>query len=80
MVLTSRCNQLDMFAGQQQYFGFSFDFQGQIRYFHFKILMFGLSTSPYIFTNLVRPLVKHWQEQGIKTAIYLNDRDGVSDS
>ena len=40
---------LDPFAGQQQYFGFPFDFQGQIRYFHFKVMMFGLSTSPYIF-------------------------------
>ena len=46
----SGCYHLDLFAGQQQYFGFPFDFQGQIRYFHFTVLMFGLSTSPYIFS------------------------------
>ena len=48
--LMSRCHHLDLFASQQQYFGFPFDFQGQIRYFHFTFMMFGLSMSPNIFS------------------------------
>ena len=34
---------------------------------------FGLSSAPYIFTKLLRPLVKHWRSQGIRAVIYLDD-------
>ena len=78
--LSSGYHHLDLFVGHQQYFGFSFEFQGRIRYFFFTVLMFGLSTGPYIFTKLLRPLVKHWREQGIKTAVYLDDGAGVCDT
>ena len=42
--------------------------------------MFGLSTDPYIFTKLLRPHFKHWWEQGIKTAVYLDDGARVCDT
>lgn len=78
--LTSGYHHLDLFLSHQQYFGFSFEFHGQKRYFYFTVLMFGVCTGPYIFTKLLRPLVKHWRGRGIKTAVYLDDGAGVSDT
>ena len=42
--------------------------------------MFGLSTRPFIFTQILRPLVKQWRTQGIKTVVYLDDGAGVCDT
>ena len=39
----------------------------------FTVLPFDLSSAPYIFTKLLRPLVKHWRSQGIHTVVYLDD-------
>ena len=36
----------------------------------FTVIPFGLSSAPYIFTKLFRPLVKHWRSRGIH---YLDD-------
>ena len=77
---SSGYHHLDLFVGHQQYFGFSFESQGRIRYLFFTVLMFGLRTGPYIFTKLLRPHFKYWWEQGIKTAVYLDDSAGVCDT
>ena len=37
------------------------------------MLPFGLSTVCYVFTKLLRPLIKHWREKGLKAIIYLDD-------
>ena len=39
----------------------------------FSVLPFGLSTACYVFTKVLRPLVKHWRPQGIKTIIHIDD-------
>ena len=39
----------------------------------FTVLPFGLSSAPYIFTKLLRPLVKHWRSQGVRVVVYLDD-------
>ena len=78
--LSSGYHHFDLFRGHQQYFGFSFNFQGRPRYFYYTVLMFGLSTGPFCFTKLLRPLVKHWRELGINTAVYLDDGAGVCDT
>jgi len=44
------------------------------------ILPFGLSTAPYLFTKLLKPLEKHWRLQGICTAIFLDDGWGTDSS
>ena len=38
---------------------------------------FGLSTAPYLFTKLLKPLEKHWRLQGICIAIFLDDGWGT---
>ena len=44
----------------------------------FTVLPFGLSTGPYIFTKVIRPLVKHWRSKAIRIVVYLDDGLGAS--
>ena len=60
--------------------GFSWFFKGKVRYFCFKVLPFGLSSAPYIFTKLFRPLVAHWRQEGIQIVVYLDDGLGEGPS
>ena len=39
----------------------------------FTVLPFGLATASYVFTKLVRPLVRYWRGQGLRTVVYLDD-------
>ena len=42
-------------------------------FYVFTVLPFGLSSAPYIFTKLLKPLEKHWRIQGICIAVFLDD-------
>ena len=46
------------------------------RFFVFAVLPFGLSSTPYVFTKVFRPLVKHWRSRGIPLVLYLDDGAG----
>ena len=37
------------------------------------VLPFGLSSACYLFTKLMRPLVRHWRGRGLKAIVYLDD-------
>jgi hypothetical protein len=37
------------------------------------VLPFGLSTAPYLFTKLLKPLQKHWRYKGICLALFLDN-------
>lgn len=76
--LKSGYHHIDLFVGHQQYTGFSFIMEGRVRYFFFTVLCFGLTTGPFIFTKLLRPLVRHWRGQGIKIALFLDDGAGTN--
>ena len=39
----------------------------------FTVLPFGLSTACYIFTKIVRPLVRYWRARGLRILVYLDD-------
>ena len=39
----------------------------------FNVLPFGISTAAYVFTKVLRCLVKHWRRQGFKVIMYLDD-------
>ena len=39
----------------------------------FRVLPFGLSTACYVFTKLLRPLVKYWRSEGKRVVIYIDD-------
>ena len=72
--LKSGYHHVDIFPEHRQYLGFCWSFQGGVeRYFMFNVLPFGLSSAPYIFTKLLRPLVKLWRCRGLHTVLYLDD-------
>ena len=49
-----------------------------MKYFmYLPFFLFGLSTAPYVFTKLLKPLEKHWRLQGISIAIFLDDGWGT---
>ena len=72
--LKSGYHHLDVFPDHQRFLGFSWVMSdGEPSFFMFTVLPFGLSSARYIFTKLLRPLVKHWRSQGIHTVVYLDD-------
>ena len=62
------------------FLGFSWFYKGKTRYFCFWVLRFGLSSAPYVFTKLFRPLVAYWRKQGIYIVVYLDDGLGEAPS
>ena len=48
------------------------------QFFQFTALPFGLFSAPYIFTKLLKPLVKYWRSQGKSLAIFLDDGIGAA--
>ena len=72
--LKSGYHHLDIFPAHQPYLGFFWPSpSGQENFYMFTVLPFGLSSAPYIFTKLVRPLIKHWRAQGICITVFLDD-------
>ena len=41
--------------------------------YRFVVLPFGLSSAPYVFTKMMRPLVRLWRSKGLKAVVYLDD-------
>ena len=79
--LKSGYHHLDIFPEHQPFLGFSWVMpDGETCFFMFTVLPFGLSSAPYIFTKLLRPLVKHWRAQGIHAVVYLDDGFDVEHS
>jgi len=44
----------------------------------FSVLPFGLSSAPYIFTKLLKPLLKKWRGEGKSIILYLDDGLGTA--
>ena len=62
----------------QKYLGFSMEIGGQVFFFTFTVLSFGLCTGPYIFTKVQKPLVRQWRAKGFKIFMYLGDGLGIA--
>ena len=48
-------------------------FKRKDKLFQFTCLPFGLSSAPYVFTKLLRPVLAYLREQGIRCLMYLDD-------
>ena len=59
-------------------FRFLGSFSGFTRYFQFSGLPFGLSSSPYLFTELLKPLVKKWRTERKFILVFLDDGLGAA--
>ena len=46
---------------------------GNVKWYEFLVLPFGLSSPCYIFTKITRPLIKKWRGEGKQVLIYLDD-------
>ena len=54
--------------------------RGEWRYFVFTVLVFGLSSAPFVFTKVVRVLIKHWRSQAIRIFGFIDDVFGGGSS
>lgn len=53
----------------QKYLGFCWEGL----YYQYRVLPFGVSTAPFLFTKLLRPLLSKWREMGIPVFCYIDD-------
>ena len=53
-------------------------FLGPHQIFQFSVLPFGLSSAPYLFTKLLKPLVKKWRSEAKSIVVYLDDGLGTA--
>ena len=67
--LTSGYHHVDIHPNSQSFLGFKW----KERYYVFTVLPFGLATACYVFTKLLRGLVKLWQGEGIRCVMYIDD-------
>jgi len=77
--LKSGYHHVEIFQPYQTFLSFSWDFQGETRYYIFTVLPFGLSAAPYIFTKILRPLVAWWRANDIYIAVFLDDGWSIAD-
>ena len=67
--LKSGYHHVDIAKEHWKYLGFAWGKQ----FYVFTVLPFGLSSACYIFTKMVRPLVKYWRAKGLRVIVYLDD-------
>ena len=67
--LKSGYHHLDIHKDFQTYLGF----QWKGEYYMFTVLPFGLATACYVFTKLLRPIVKYFHAKGIRIVVYIDD-------
>lgn len=69
--LKSGYHHVEIFEEHRKFLSFSWKFSdGNVRYFQFSVLPFGLSSAPYLFTKLLKPLVKKWRSVGFSIVVY----------
>ena len=81
--LKSGYHHVDIFPEDRAFLAFSWDFKfgtSVARYFQFTVLSFGLSSAPFIFTKLLKPLETLWRSRGIPVAIFFDDGVGAGQS
>eukprot|EP00731_Ephydatia_muelleri_P022428 Em0015g11a len=67
--LKSGYHHVDIARHHRKYLGFEWERQ----FYVFTVLPFALASAPYVFTKLLRPLVKLWRSRGLKCLMYLDD-------
>ena len=67
--LKSGYHHIDVAKCHRKYLGF--EWGGS--FYAFVVLPFGLSSAPYVFTKMMRPLVRLWRSKGLKAIVYLDD-------
>ena len=74
-------HHIDIHPEQHQLLGFSYpDHWDKDRFFVFRVLPFGLSSAGFIFTKMLRVLIKYWRGQSIKILAFFDDGLGTASS
>ena len=71
--LKSGYHHVDIHQDFWPYLGFCWGRDRSKKWFTFRVLPFGLSTACYVFTKLMRPLVKRWRSMGLRCIVYIDD-------
>ena len=73
--LKSGYHHIDIAHEHQTFLGFSWRSSDSVNevFYVFTVLPFGLSSAPYVFTKVLKPLEKYWRIQGLCIAIFLDD-------
>ena len=74
--LESGYHHINIFPPHQQYLGFSWSLGAQVKYLVLTVLPFGLASACYLFTKMLRPLVRRWRSIGHYSFVYTDD--GIS--
>ena len=70
--LKSGYHHVDIHEDFQKFLGFSWIFKdGSRRFFQYAVLPFCLTSGPFIFTKIVRALVKYWKGLRYKDCLLL---------
>ena len=67
--LKSGYHHVDMHPESWTYLGFTW----KQKYMSFGCCRFGLAPAPYMFTKLLRPLVRRWRIRGLRVVLYVDD-------
>ena len=62
-------HHVDIAPSHCKYLGFAWEGH----FYVFTVLPFGLSSACYMFTKLLRPLVRYWRAKGLRILVYLDD-------
>ena len=72
-------HHVDIRESYQTYLGFSWSLKGKpVKHYAFTVLPFGLSAACYLFTKLLRPVVRYWRARGLRIVVYLDDGIGMA--
>ena len=75
--LKSAYHHIDICEEHRKFLSFKWpSSDGVMKFYEFKVLPFGLTSAPYVFTKVVRQLVKYWRGRGHLTLMYLDDGIG----
>ena len=69
--LKSGYQHVDIHKDFWEYLGFSWGDGANRKFYIFHVLPFGLATACYVFTKLLRPLVKQWRARGLRAIVYI---------
>ena len=55
-------------------------FQWKSKFYVFNVLCFGLATAGFIFSKVLREIIKYWRSKSIRIIMYLDDGLGGADT
>lgn len=75
--ICSAYHHIDIFMPHTEYLGFCWENgNGSVIYYKFLVLPFGISTAPYVYTKVCRPLIAKWRGEGKLVLMFLDDGYG----